>query len=62
MFGFFMFGQPMFADVPLFGTTVASSGGGGGPSRHRHEDDEQNHRTLENQIEITLMAFLNTRK
>ena len=57
MFGFFMFGQPLFADVPRF----AGSGGGGGPGPDRYERDPHHaRRDLENQIEITLLAFLNT--
>jgi len=52
-----MFAQPMFADVPHFAGGGGSGGGGGtGAARNPHHA----RRELENQIEITLLTFLNT--
>jgi hypothetical protein len=59
MFGYFQFAQPQFADAPFFPVQPSGGGsnGGGEASRHNHHHER---RTLENRIEITLLAFLNT--
>lgn len=60
MFGFFMFAQPMFADVPRFQGSSGSGGGGGTSRRKKHPADER--REFENRLEITLISFLNTQE
>lgn len=60
MFGFFIFAQPRFADVPFFPvTTGGDDGAGSGPKRHRHTIDR---REMETRIEIMLLTFLNTQQ
>ncbi len=60
MFGFFMFAQPMFADVPQIGGNPPSGGGGGGGDAGRHSRHHLDRREQETRIEIMLLTFLNT--
>lgn len=60
MFGYFQFGQPQFADAPAFAVVPAGGGGSNGGGEAGRRDPHHARRTLENQIEITLLAFLNT--
>lgn len=57
MFGYFQFGQPQFADAPFFPVQPSGGGSNGGGQAGR---DHRSRRILENHIEITLLAFLNT--
>ena len=54
MFGYFMYGQPMFADVPVFAASGSGGAGGGGGKRKRQE-----RKSFENQVEVVLISFLN---
>jgi len=58
MFGFFQFGQPQFADAPHFAIQPSGGGSNGGGEASYHEHHQRG--ALENQIEITMLAFLNT--
>lgn len=53
MYGFFMFGQPMFADS----VRIATAGGGSGPGGERQDHIKRRH--FESVIEAQLIAFLN---
>lgn len=56
MFGYFMFAQPMFAEVPFF------TGGGGGAAPGEGSARKDRRREIENEMEITLLAFLQTQE
>ncbi len=57
MFGFFQFAMPQFADAPHFSVQPSGGGSNGGGEANRHHHAR---RVLENNIEITLLTFLNT--
>ena len=55
MFGFFMFAQPMFGDIPII--SIGHSGGGGSGAPRPNPFVKRN---VENQIETLIISFLNT--
>jgi len=61
MFGYFQFGQPQFADAPHFSVPPSGGGSNGGGEADYHNPHHQRN-ALESQIEITLLAFLNTQQ
>lgn len=60
MFGYFQFGQPQFADAPFFPVQPSGGGGSNGGGEASRFNPHHQRRVLENQIEITILAFLNT--
>lgn len=61
MFGFFMFGQPQFADVPFIRTPGGGGAGGGGrPSRKDRRKNILFRRQFEARLETILIGFLET--
>lgn len=56
MFGYFMFAQPMFAEVPFF------TGGGGGAAPGDNCRPKDRRREIELHVELTILAFLQTQE